>query len=494
MKKYVLCIDTGGTVTKVVLFDNLGNMLKKESFETPLIDKGLKKEINMELIWNNIKNCIKNITKNFEYSNDIIAISCVGHGKGLYVLGENDTFICNGILSPDRRCLKELEILESKGITGFVFSHQPLLLSWMKKYENDVYKKIRYIFSSKDYIRYMLSGEYSSDYTDLSSNKYLDLNTKKYNIDILKDLDIQDLETILPKIRDFSDSVGFIKRDLAKELGLNENTEIIVGLFDVDACALATGVNDDKTISLTAGTWSINVLASKKTNMTSSNIWNSIFYNKDYYLLEGSSPTSAGNINKIIPILFEKYNSNNIFSFFEEEIKKTDILKSQVYYTPYLYGSDFIPNARASFVGLTSETKISDIIRAIYEGIVYSHKLHIENIEKAAKTDILKIRMSGGAVNSNYWVQMFSDILNYNIETIDCDELGALGAAISAFYGTKFYNSLDETITNMVKIKNVFKPNRENNEKYSKKFEVYKKITSINKEIWDNIIDLEESV
>lgn len=492
-----ITIDNGGTLTKIMLFNLNGELITKEHFETPIIEDHILKEINLETLWNNIKHCLLKISNFAKNKYNIKSIVCIGHGKGLYILGKNGKFIHNGILSSDRRAIDFLNKLEIKNLEKeinqeIIHVHQPVLLSWLKENKPDVYNNIEYIFSAKDFVKYMLSGTYSSDFTDLSSNLLLDLKTKNYNDKILSYFNINDIKIKLPKINNFCDIVGNIKKELANELNLNKNIKIIEGMFDIDACALGSGINNDNTISIVAGTWSINTIPSKKINISNKKIWNSFFYNNDYFLLESSSPTSAGNINKIIPIIFKKYKNKDIFKFFEKSIKNTDILKSQIYYTPYLYGSDYEKNARSSFIGLTSNTKIEDLIRAIYEGIIYSHKLHIDNLKKIVKNKIKKIRISGGATNSDLFMQMFSDILNYEIETINCNEIGGLGGTIAANIALKNFNSIDEAIYKIVKIKNTFKPNQINTNKYTKKFNVYKKIIKYNN-IWEDIINMEEN-
>lgn len=66
------------------------------------------------------------------------------------------------------------------------------------------------------------------------------------------------------------------------------------------------------------------------------------------------------------------------------------------------------------------------MIRAVYEGIAFAHKYHIEALQKVShKPEV--IRMSGGACNSSSWVQMFANVLNVPVELVNATELGGLG-------------------------------------------------------------------
>jgi len=122
-------------------------------------------------------------------------------------------------------------------------------------------------------------------------------------------------------------------------------------------------------------------------------------------------------------------------------------------------------------------------IRAIYEGVVFSHKTHIDRLLKTRKPPAA-IRMAGGAVNSVVWVQMFADILNIPIETIDVKELGALGCAMSAAIAAGVFKDYAEAVTAMVRIKQRVQPNPARVEIYKKKYKNYTTICSALNNIW----------
>ena len=78
-------------------------------------------------------------------------------------------------------------------------------------------------------------------------------------------------------------------------------------MFDIDACALAVNVTDEENICMIAGTWSINEYLRKEPVTDGSVLMNSLFCLPEYYLIEESSPTSAGNnewfIRQLLPEL-----------------------------------------------------------------------------------------------------------------------------------------------------------------------------------------------
>ena len=62
------------------------------------------------------------------------------------------------------------------------------------------------------------------------------------------------------------------------------------------------------------------------------------------------------------------------------------------------------------------------MLRAVYEGVVFSHLTHVKKLlqnREAPKS----IRLSGGAANSDVWVQIFADALQIPVDVIEDKEL-----------------------------------------------------------------------
>ncbi|MEI8080045.1 MAG: FGGY-family carbohydrate kinase, partial [bacterium] len=71
------------------------------------------------------------------------------------------------------------------------------------------------------------------------------------------------------------------------------------------------------------------------------------------------------------------------------------------------------------------------MLRAVYEGVVFSHFTHLKRLLQFRPAPA-SIRFTGGAARSGVWVRMFADCFQIPIEIPAGSELGALGAAIAA--------------------------------------------------------------
>ncbi len=158
-------------------------------------------------------------------------------------------------------------------------------------------------------------------------------------------------------------------------------------------------------------------------------------------------------------------------------------------FLPFLYGTNAHINAKASFIGLKGGHTRKEMARAVHEGIVFSHRYHVERLLPYIDK-VSSIRMAGGGAKSKDWMQMFSDIFGYKVETSEAEELGAMGVAMEAAVGTGEYDSLRQVVDKWVKIKDVYEPDIEKTKYYEEKYSVYKKILNALDSVWDDIENL----
>lgn len=496
--KYFLTIDNGGTNTKVVLFTQCGHQVAVSSFPTPGLEpKPGFHEINLNQLKQTLLKAIKQTILDAQIdSKEIVALTTVGHGKGLYVLDEQRQIFTSGILSADSRGKNLAQKFEKEITQIFSISNQhvmpsqaPILLRWLKENQPEIYTKIGIVFSNKDFIGYLLTGECKQELGDASGNNLVNLQTKQYDARLFDFFEIPEMLSKMPPLITATQKRGSLLPEIAQEVGLPENLPVIAGMFDIDACCLATGVLDEQYFNLIAGTWNINTFPSDTLAKQDSGLMNSCFVGEKY-LIEASSPTSAGNLEIIIKMLMTaelrdvKDAGASIYDNLEHFLNTTDATFSQVLYLPFLYGSQVNQDATGSFLGLQSTTTKSELIRAVYEGITFAHRYHVEQLLQVVAKPPKALRLAGGATNSQSWMQMFADVLNLPVETVEANELGGLGGAIIAAVSLEIYPDLTTAVANMVKGKQCFLPDVKQVEIYAKKYQAYRQILIALEQSW----------
>lgn len=479
-------IDNGGTFSKAAIFDENGNQIASSSVPTATITPkpGYTERDMLELWESNAKAIRTCIQKSKINNDDLIGVSFSGHGKGLYLVDENNEPAYNGIISTDNRAwefpLKWYEDGTNHKVYQKTFQEilasQPVsILAWFKKNKPEILSKTKYIFHVKDYIRFCLTGKAYAEYTDSTGSNLVNLTTEDYDGELLAYFGIEDMLDKLPKLRHSDEICGYITHKAATKTGLPEGIPVAAGMFDINACGIASGLSDENEMCMIAGTWSINEFLSRKPIIDGSVALNSMYCIPGYFLVEESSPTSAGNMEWFIRNLMdreEEHYQRPIYDIANEWVSSIEPNESNVIFLPFINGSNTDPLAKGTFVGLTAYHTKKHMLRAVYEGVVFSHLTHVKKLLKNHPVPD-SIRLAGGVTKSEVWVQMFADILQIPIDVVEDKEIGAQGAAMVAGIAAGIYKDYKEAIDRTVKITKQIKPRLECKDTYEEKYEIY---------------------
>ncbi|MEL3905594.1 MAG: FGGY-family carbohydrate kinase [Treponema sp.] len=132
--------------------------------------------------------------------------------------------------------------------------------------------------------------------------------------------------------------------------------------------------------------------------------------------------------------------------------------------------------AKGSIIGFGDVHGRHAIYRAIIEGLAYSLREGLEELEKRGKFRVKQVAVSGGASQSDRICQITADILNRSLVRGITPETSALGAAVLTAYGTGVYPNISESVKNMIRIQHTFTPDPKNRELYDGLYEVYTQI------------------
>lgn len=500
---FFLGIDNGGTVIKAVLFDAIGTEIARASRKTPVSTPHAGyAERDMDDLWILNAQTIREVLERSKVDpHDILAVAISGHGKGLYAWGHDDRPAGPGIASTDNRAWGYAQKWADDGTAELIYPmtcqkliacQQAALLRWRKEHEPELYQRIKWIFSIKDYLRFRLTGEAYAEISDMSGTSLMDIRSMQYDIRILERLGIPEVFDALPPLRLSCDCCGRVTEKAARLTGLMPGTIVAGGMFDIDACAIAMDVTRPEQLCTIAGTWSINEYIDEKPVVNGLIAMNSLYAIPGFYLVEECSATSAGNLEWFIDHLIKKGELSDkpegmsVYAYVEQQVASLAPEASSLVYLPYLYGSNDHPLAQGSLVGLASHHQLAHVLRAVYEGVAFSHRSHIDRLLSARKPPS-SIRMAGGAVRSKVWIQLFADVLQLPIETVATEELGSLGAAMAAAVAAGHFADLPQAAQSMVHLSGTVHPDVEKADVYRNKYGDYCTVRDALHPVWDHL-------
>ena len=487
MEKYIMGVDHGGSSSKAVIFDFRGNVIasSKQSMAMQTPQPGFT-ERDMELLWQMHCEVIRQALLNAGLQGDqIAALSFSGHGKGLYLWGKDNAPAGPGIVSTDSRAHRIVERWYADGTAKQVFplicqqilASQPVaLLRWLMENDPETLGKTQYVFGVIDYVRFRMTGLARGEITNMSGSGLVNLSTKNYDDRILSCLGLDNISEKLPPLINSPEIAGTVTPECARLTGLSVGTPVAAGMFDIDACAIGMNVCDDQRIAVIAGTWAINEYIAKRPVMDGSVKMNSLYCLPEYYLLEECSPTSASNYDWFLSNFAQEAAqaaNENLYVWANAHVQSVRPDEQEMVFLPYLYGGMDDARTKSVLAGMESWHTRAHVLRAICEGIVFGHRMQVERLQKSRSTPAEAIRLAGGVVRAEHWVQMFADILQLPVETIDVEELGALGAAMAAAVAVDHYHSLQSAAQAMVRISKIYHPNPAHKAVYDRKYDKF---------------------
>jgi len=492
--KYLLGIDIGTSGTKTVLFDRGGNPVSSSTAEYPLYQPEIGwAEQDPQDWWKAVCITINQVIKDSNINPESISgIGLSGQMHGLVMLDGDGNVLRKSIIWCDQRTAKEcVEITEKVGekrliditanpaLTGFTASK----ILWVRNNEPEIYEKCRKILLPKDYIRYMLTGEFATEVSDASGMRLLDIKNRCWSKEVLNALDIP-----IEYLGDVHESIvvsGKVHKKAAEVTGLKEDTPVVGGAGDQAAGAIGNGIIKSGQISSTIGTSGV-VFAHLDEPIIDEKGRVHTFCHAVPGAWHMMGVTQGAGLS--LKWFRDNFCTNEIkvakamgidpYVLMTKEAEKVPAGSRGVIYLPYLMGErtpHLNPKAKGVFFGLSAAHTKNEMLRAVIEGVSYS-LLDCMEIIKDTGMNPTNVMVSGGGGKSELWRQILADMFNCKVSTNKSSEGPALGVALLAGVGTGVYKDIDEACSIAISENSVQFPKEENSLVYKRYYEIYKKI------------------
>ncbi|MDA9652400.1 glycerol kinase GlpK [bacterium] len=456
VQKLILSIDQGTTSSRSILFTLKGKKIFSSQYEfKQLFPNPGWVEHNPEEIWKVTLKTIKEaIKKSKSIKAKIISIG-ITNQRETTILWNKITGkpIYNAIVWQDRRTQSICQNLKKKKLenlfrkkTGLFID--PYFSATKVKWIFDNIPKAKKIHKDKNlmfgtidtFLIWRLTNKknHLTDATNASRTMMFNINSNKWDDDILKKLNIP--KSILPEVKNSADNFGKTsKKIIGEEIPINS----VLG--DQQAAAVGQACFDIGSVKITYGTGAFAIINTGNKKIFSKNkLLTTICYrlnNKNTYALEGSIFIAGAGIQWLRDKIKLINNANET-----EKILKSKISNDGIYIVPAFTGLGapyWSPESKGIITGLTRNTDWRNLVRAMIESVAYQSYDLFESMRKdGSKPKIIKI--DGGMVANNWFAQFLSNILNIKVLRPVIQETTALGVAFLAGYQLGEFKSLNE--------------------------------------------------
>ena len=505
---YFIGVDIGTSGTKTVIFDNLGNTIASNLYEYPMYQPKIGwAEQKPEDWWKATYTTIHNVVKMSGLNkDDIKGIGLSGQMHGLVMLDKHDAVIRPSIIWCDQRTGNEceditsiigkekiIEITANPALTGFTASK----IMWVKKNEPKLYEQAEKIMLPKDYVRYMLTGEFATEVSDASGMQLMNIKERKFSDEILDKLEID--KNLLGKMYESCEITGNLTSKAAELTGLSTDVVVVGGAGDQAAGAVGNGIVRKGVVSSTIGTSGVVFAHSDEMVIDPFGRVHTFCHavpNKWHVM---GVTQGAGLSLKwfrdnfcISEMETAQYMEVDPYQLMDIQADKIKPGANGVIYLPYLMGErtpHLDANAKGVFFGISAKHTKRDLLRSVMEGVSFS-LLDCMEIIRGMNISTLEVRASGGGGKSKLWRQMQADMFGTNINTINSSEGPALGVAILAQVGCGEYKSVEEACENIIKVNKTIEPIEDNTKTYNKYYQIYKNLYSSLKNDFEQLAKL----
>ncbi|HSX72595.1 MAG TPA: FGGY-family carbohydrate kinase [Shinella sp.] len=499
----LLGIDNGLTVTKAVIFEEDGTPVAVARRRVPqYFPRPRHVERDMAGLWTATAEAIREaIGKSGRPAGDIKAVAATAHGDGLYLLDRDRRPLGAGILSLDSRAGATVEAWEKDGVAQRALdltgqsphaSAPSALLAHIRQHEPERFHAIGHVLACKDWLRFCLTGVVGTDLTEASTS-FTNVRTQAFDKAALEVFGLGDLWPSLPPVARPDEIVGAVTRDAAAATGLVEGTPVAAGLHDVTASALGIGGHAPGLLAVVAGTYSINELVTEEP-MTDPRWFCRNGIRKGWWNSMAISPASTANydwfLDNFCRDLAEKAEreGTDIHTLLRPELDQALEKPSDIVFHPFLFGSPFGSGASAGFFGVHGWHQRGDLLKAVLEGIVFNHKLHIDDLLSRVPAE--RLRISGGGARSPVLAQMFADATGLAVDVSSADEAAAWGAALVAGAAVGLYASPQAGAAATTRILRSYRPDAARSTQLAARYDLYRQLADGMAPHWRAIEDI----
>lgn len=456
--EYCLAIDIGASSGRHILGSLQGGKIKLEEiyrFENKI------KKVEDEYCWD-IKELFKNIKDGIKKCKEIGKIpKTIGidtWGVDFVLLDEKDEMLgrpvsyrderTEGMMEETFKIISKDKLYKHTGIQFLRFNTIYQLLA-IKKKNPEILKKAKSFLMIPDYLNFLLTGKKVNEYTNASTTQLLNCEGRTWDFDLIEKMQIN--KDIFQEIKLPKTKLGNFKSEIVEEVGFDMEV-ILPATHDTGSAFISSVCNDDESIYLSSGTWSLigieNIMAICTDEAEKYNFTNEGGIDYRYRFLK--------NIMGLWIIQEVKRNFNDKYSFSElvdlarecSEFESIIDVDDDRFLKPLNMIEEIKNYCKEHYI--TPPEKVGEVAMCVFNSLAYSYKNTILQLERISGRKFTKINIFGGGCQNQFLNEIVSKITEKTVLAGPV-EATATGNIVSQFLALGKFKELKEARENIKK-------------------------------------------
>ena len=484
-------VDVGTTGTRAIAYDINGiNICSSEAFYPLLTPHPDWAEENPLQIFESIEKVIGETAAQLRYKNQTlagIALSTVMHSfVGLDAhhepLMDIQTWADSRSAGIVRRMKEDKELCQNfYQRTGCpIHACYPLAkILWLQKNLPELFQRMQYVGSLKDYIFRGMTGEWVIDHSTASTSGIYNEENMDWDEEILAYAGLRREHMPLVVSTTYQ---AVLTREAAERMNLPVGLPVVIGATDGVLVNVGIGAVRPGQLSATIGTsGALRMLTQKPMTDPKMRTW---CYNlTDDMWVAGGAINNGGMILRWVRDKICHYTTTHLENL---DVDGYDLMTMKAaHIAPGAEGLIMLPcftgerspywnsELRGMFFGLSLNHSRSHMIRAAMEGICYSMNAVLAALQEFG--EIKDIRVSGSFTKSELWLQILSDVLNQKLTMPDNSEGAAFGAAVLGFIASGRLKGINDT-AELIQARKIYQPIKENVQIYRELYDIFERL------------------
>ena len=420
-----LGLDIGTSGVKAILLSDNGEVVAQATASLPISrPQPLWSEQNPEDWWVATNIAVDRLP--LEHRSKVQAIGLAGQMHGATLLDADHQPLRPAILWNDGRseaACKTLEtrVTNSREVTGNIampgFTAPKLI--WTANFEPDVFERTKKVLLPKDYVRFLMTGEFATDLSDAAGTLWIDVAKRDWSDEMLHACHLS--RDRMPAVFEGSQITGQV---LASVAGGGDNAAGAVGM----------GVFNPGDAFLSLGTSGVLFAADNAYRPNAESGVHTFCHAVPNRWHQMSVMLSAASC---LDWACRFAGIDDVGHLISEAEKCGEVGKTGTLFLPYLSGERTPhnnPRAKGILFGLSHESDAGELGQAVLEGVALGFADGLDVL--ASSSDIASISVIGGGARSQYWGRILAAALNRPLVYRENADVGpALGSARLAQMG-----------------------------------------------------------
>jgi len=493
-RESILSVDVGTSSVKATIFNGTVELVREASRSYPLIQSqsGFAEQDSQSIL-EAFHEAIQQVLSGITESPNVLVLSTAMHS--LVAINVFNQPITHVVTWADQRAEAEARQLRSSSQGNSLYQKtgtpihamSPLVkLAWFRDQEPEIFRRANLWADLKSLILFDLVGEWVIDESLASATGLYNLYTRDWDEEALEWCGVTREQ--LPRLVKTTDILGCIRPELAKKLGLSENTRIVAGASDGALANLGVGAVHPGCLAISIGTsGAVRGMVSEPKLDPQGRLF--CYHVDGNHFIVGGPINNGGILLRWLQgvlldrgepsgeLISESELTHTFYKLMSQGVSKVAPGSEGLFCLPYLTGERapfWREDLSGSFWGLKLNHHRDHLVRAVLEGICYQLNSVVELLVDLTGP-VSEICATGGFTKSEVWVKILTDVLGSPLGVLEHTQGSALGGAFLAWFALGQISSLEEC-AKLVPLAHVEQPNDERTARYQDGYTLFKEL------------------